>query len=112
MAFKKTNLDFSLNCTYSFEDNGPNDAKIYMYKCSKSEPVLGFVTLGVMFLPGILMACLLAHGFSKLGNKTYMYLCIALIPIFSACFPLILFVVKVTPYCFIFKRLLRISDAF
>ena len=95
ISFQKTNLNFSMKCTYSFEDNGHYDANIYLYKCSKSEPVLGFVTLGVMFLPGILLACLLAHGFSKLGNKRNMYLLIALIPIFSACFPLILFAVKV-----------------
>ena len=83
-----------LNCTYK----GQVDGHLYRYNCFQQDMLLGFLTLLVMLLPGVLLSFLLFHGLKDIQNKTILkWSCIIIMsPILSIFFPLLLFLTKVT----------------
>ena len=85
-----------LNCTFIKVVNGTSlngtSSQTYVYSCVKKEELLGYITLGIMFSPGILFAYLLYHG-SKNWPKKYIIILIS--PVLCLTFPLLVFLTKV-----------------
>ena len=82
-----------LNCTYK----GQVDGHLYRYNCFQRDTLLGFLTLFIMLLPGALLSFLLFHGLKHIQYKTCKWiLAVIMSPILSICFPILLFLIKVT----------------
>ena len=90
-----------LNCTFIKVVNGTAligpSSQTYVYSCVKKEKILGYITLGIMFSPGILFAYLLYHG-SKNSPKKYIIILIS--PVLYITFPLLVFLTKVRSQIF------------
>ena len=81
-----------LNCTFLGYHDTINGG-LYLYSCFSQDKILGFITLAIMLLPGILLSCLIAYGLCK--NPGWMWIVIVISPIVSTTFPLLLFLIKV-----------------
>ena len=71
----------NMNCTHSLDNSSGYSEFGYHYKCFKQDPEFGYGTIGIMFLPGFLLAFFLAHGFKKKGNTTTAYAIILISPL-------------------------------
>ena len=70
----------------------------YIYDCFKTETLLGVLTMIPVFLPGMLLSCLLARGLRESQRMIYSIICLALTPLICAIFPLLVVVTKVINY--------------
>ena len=86
-----------LNCTGREEviDVG-NKTLYYRYDCFKKDEELGYLTFSPIFMPGIVLSCILTRSLWKSPNRLYLYICIAATPILCITFPLLLVLTKVS----------------